>query len=259
MRFLMNQSNTDNSGRERNICTICLASFQDERSVLSCGHSFHPGCVDQLFSRVGGGAIRCPMRCPMTTTRGDLLLASSKSREDGSRACHEIKGDYGTKVNRLIGDVIDTIQLGDKGLILSQWEDMLDIVAEGLTENNIKFIRPKGGKQFGQDVKLFRSSDCPILLLNVKNGAEGLTLTEANHAFVLEPILNHAIDAQAINRIHRIGQTSKTYVHRYIIADTVEEKIDAMRVEREANHFEDDIVQERKDHFDQNEIDQIFG
>ncbi|KAL7442692.1 hypothetical protein ACHAXM_009134 [Skeletonema potamos] len=258
MRFLINQSQISQSGRERNICTICLASIQDERSVLSCGHSFHPHCVDQLF-RVGGGAIRCPMRCPIPTTKADLLLASNKSKEDGSRACREIKGDYGTKVNRLIGDVIDTVQLGDKGLILSQWEDMLDIVAEGLAENNIKFIRPKGGKQFGQDVKLFRSSDCPILLLNVKNGAEGLTLTEANHAFVLEPILNHAIDAQAINRIHRIGQTSKTYVHRYIVADTVEEKIDAMRVEREANHFEDDIIQERKDHFDQNEIDQIFS
>lgn len=259
MRFLMNQSNINQSSREKSICTICLASFADERSVLCCGHSFHPECVEKLFSRVGGGVIRCPMRCPMTTTRADLLLASNKSKEDGSRACHQIKGDYGTKVNRVIGDVIDVIQLGEKGLILSQWEDMLDIIAEGLTENNIKFIRPKGGKKFGQDVKLFRSGGaCPILLLNVKNGAEGLTLTEANHAFMIEPILNHSIDAQAINRIHRIGQTSKTVVHRYIVSDTVEEKIDAMRVEREANHFEDDIVQERKDHFDQNEIDQIF-
>ena len=257
MRFLMNQSSTS---KESNICTICLTSFQDERSVLSCGHSFHPECVEKLFGKIGGGgAIRCPMRCPMTTTRADLLLASNKSREDGSQACHEVKGDYGTKVNRLIGDVLDAIQLGDKGLILSQWEDMLDIVAEGLKGNNIKFIRPKGGKQFGQDVRLFRSGDYSILLLNVKNGAEGLTLVEANHAFMLEPILNHSIDAQAINRIHRIGQTSKTYVHRYIIADTVEEKIDMMRMEREANHFEDDVVQERKDHIDRNEIDQIFG
>jgi len=97
--------------------------------------------------------------------------------------------------------------------------------------------------------------------MNVKNGAEGLTLTEANHCFMLEPILNHSLDAQAINRIHRIGQTSKTYIYRYIMRDTVEEKIDAMRVEREANHFEDDIIvhQERKDHFDQIELDQIFA
>lgn len=265
LRFLLNQrkkelvhNNTDPHCRETSICAICLASFQDERSVLSCGHCFHTECVQKLFSRYGG-TIRCPMRCAVTTKREDLFLASNKCKNDGSRTCQEIKGDWGTKVNRLIGDVIDTFQIGDKGLILSQWEDMLDIVAEGLSENNIRFIRPHGGKRFGEDVKRFRFSDCPMLLLNVKNGAEGLTLTEANHCFMLEPILNHSIDAQAINRIHRIGQMSKTYVHRYIVADTIEEKIDAMRVERLANHFEEDVIQERTDHFDQMEVEQIFA
>ena len=257
LRFLMNQNKA--SQHSSNVCTICLASLSEERSVLSCGHSFHPECVEKLFSKGGRGAIRCPMRCPMTTTRSNLLLATSKSKEDGSRNCRAIEGDFGTKVNRLVGDVMEAIELGEKGIILSQWEDMLDIVAEALKTNNIRYIRPKGGKKFGRDVNLFRSSNCHILLLNVKNGSEGLTLVEANHCYMLEPILNHSIDAQAINRIHRIGQLSKTYIHRYIVVDTVEEKIDAMRMEREANHFDDDIIQEKKDHFDQNEIDQIFG
>jgi SNF2 family DNA or RNA helicase len=270
LKFLMNQrrseqlaqeGNGDNAGSEMT-CAICLASFQDERSVLSCGHSFHPACVERLFNRVSGGAIRCPMRCLITTKREDVFLATNKSKKDGSKSAHVINGDWGTKVNRLIGDVLDAIQIGDKGIILSQWDDMLSIVGEALAANNIHFIRPHGGKMFGEDVKKFRSAcDCPILLMNVKNGAEGLTLTEANHCFMLEPILNHSLDAQAINRIHRIGQTSKTYIYRYIMKDTVEEKIDAMRVEREANHFEDDIIvhQERKDHFDQTELDQIFA
>lgn len=271
LKFLMNQRRSelaqeDNGGQAGSemTCAICLASFQDERSVLSCGHSFHPECVERLFNRVGGGpAIRCPMRCLTTTKRGDVFLATNKSKQDGSKSAHVINGDWGTKVNRLIGDVLDAIQMADKGIILSQWDDMLSIVGEALTANNIHFIRPQGGKRFGEDVKRFRSAqrDCHILLMNVKNGAEGLTLTEANHCFMLEPILNHSLDAQAINRIHRIGQTSKTYIYRYIMKDTVEEKIDAMRVEREANHFEDDIIvhQERKDHFDQTELDQIFA
>ena len=267
LKFLMNQRkselthNGDHADSETT-CAICLASFHGERSVLSCGHSFHPECVERLFSRVGGGAIRCPMRCLMTTKREDVFLATNKSKKDGSKSAHVINGDWGTKVNRVIGDVLDAIQIGDKGIILSQWDDMLSIVGEALAANNIHFIRPLGGKKFGEDVKKFRSAcDCPILLLNVKNGAEGLTLTEANHCFMLEPILNHSLDAQAINRIHRIGQTSKTYIYRYIMKDTVEEKIDAMRVEREANHFEDDIIvhQERKDHFDPTELDQIFA
>ena len=128
---------------------------------------------------------------------------------------------------------MDAQHMGDKGVIFSQWDEMLDIVATALESNRIAFIRPKSGKHFGNSIKQFRSSNCPILLMNVKNGAEGLTLTEANHVFMLEPMLNCGLDSQAINRIHRIGQTSKSYVHRYIVSGTVEEKVDQIRMERE--------------------------
>jgi len=246
-------------------CAVCLAAFGSERSVLPCGHFFHPECMDRLFKRSGGATIRCPMRCPMKIKRLDVLLASEKSKEDGSTTSREINGDWGTKVNRLIGDVMDALQMRDRGIIFSQWDEMLDIVATALEANQVFFIRPKSGKQFGEDIKRFRSSDCPILLMNIKNGAEGLTLTEANHVFMVEPILNCGLDSQAINRVHRIGQTSKTYVHRYIVADTVEEKIDAIRMERQENHFEDDLHQHSikgggiDGGFDVSELRQLFG
>eukprot|EP00980_Cylindrotheca_fusiformis_P031769 scaffold26933_cov196-Cylindrotheca_fusiformis.AAC.1 len=51
---------------------------------------------------------------------------------------------------------------------------------------------------------------------------------------MIEPLLHCGLDSQAINRVHRIGQTQKTYVHRYVIKDTIEEKIDAIRMERVA-------------------------
>ena len=53
---------------------------------------------------------------------------------------------------------------------------------------------------------------------------------------MIEPLLHCGLDSQAINRVHRIGQTAKTYVHRYIIKNTIEEKIDAIRMERQATH-----------------------
>ena len=80
-----------------------------------------------------------------------------------------------------------------------------------------------------------------MLLLNVKSGAEGLTLVEATHVFMVEPLLHCGMDAQAINRVHRIGQTSKTYVHRYIIDDTIEVKIDKLRMEKQLSHEDDDL------------------
>mmetsp|Transcript_12249 Transcript_12249/g.24806 ORF Transcript_12249/g.24806 Transcript_12249/m.24806 type:complete len:92 (-) Transcript_12249:47-322(-) len=60
---------------------------------------------------------------------------------------------------------------------------------------------------------------------------------------MLEPLLSHALDVQAINRIHRIGQTSKTYVHRYIMQDSVEVKIDALRMEHQEDIIEDALVE----------------
>lgn len=249
-------------------CCICLATFGNERSVLPCGHSFHPTCVDRLFNRFSTASIRCPMRCEMMVSRADVFHASNKNIEDRSKMSQEIKGDWGTKVNRLIKDVMDAVRVGDKGVIFSQWDDMMNIVAEALGANQICFIWPRSGKQFGEDITRFRSSDCPVLLMNVKKGAEGLTLTEANHVFMLEPIMSSGLDAQAINRIHRIGQLKKTYVHRYIVQNTIEEKIDAIRIERQDILFEDSL-QDKRTHsikgggidggFDAHELRQLFG
>ena len=252
----------------RDNCTVCLSAFTGDRAVLSCGHSYHQHCVERLMARSGGNLVRCPMRCAISTRRQDVFIATDKSKNDGSKGSRNIDGDYGTKVNRLVGDIMDTVDIGEKSVVFSQWEDMMSIVAAALTANKVDYIRPKSGKTFGDSIKHFRTSECPVLILNVKNGAEGLTLTEASHVFMLEPILNCGLDMQAINRIHRIGQTSKTYVHRYIVADTVEEKIDAIRMERQENHFEDDL-QEQKKHsikgggidggFDMSELKQLFA
>jgi E3 ubiquitin-protein ligase SHPRH len=82
--------------------------------------------------------------------------------------------------------------------------------------------------------------------LNIKNGAEGLTLVEASHVFMVESILNNGLDAQAINRIHRITHVLKTFIHRYVVAGTIEEKIDAIRMERQETNFEDDLQEQKK-------------
>ncbi|KAL3808193.1 hypothetical protein ACHAXA_009548 [Cyclostephanos tholiformis] len=229
-------------------CCICFAVFGNERSVLPCGHSFHTTCLDRLFNKVGSSFIHCPMRCETIVHRAEVYHASNKHSEDQSKMSREIKGDWGTKVNRLIKDVIDAVQVGDKGVIFSRWDEMMNIVAEALGANGISFIRPRSGKQFGEDMKRFQSSDFPVVLMNIKNGAEGLTLTETNHVFMLEPILNSGLDAQAINRIHRIGQLRKTYVHRYIVQNTIEERIDAIRIEREETLVEDGL-QDKHKHF----------
>ena len=134
-------------------------------------------------------------------------------------------------------------------MVFSQWDDMLDIVQLALTENSISFVRATSLRQIGTCTEhFFENKDCTLLLLNVKNGAEGLTLLEAQHVFMVEPLLNCGLDSQAVCRVHRIGQNKKTYVHRYLIEATIEIKIDRLREEHQAEdqQIEDAIVESKK-------------
>jgi RING-like zinc finger len=200
LQYLKNQR-VDENTRER--CGVCLDNFDDRcvnRSVLRCGHSFHSRCVDQLQARSGGmhSYITCPYKCSTRTNPKDILIASSQRQDDGSRNTRTIKGSYGTKVTRLVSDVLSECkEKGQKGLIFSQWDDMLDICEEALAENGVKCVRVKSPRYMGEHTERLRNdSECSVMLMNVKNGAEGLTLLEATHVFMIEPLLNCCLDSQ---------------------------------------------------------------
>lgn len=104
---------------------------------------------------------------------------------------------------------------------------MLDVVGHSLTANKIAFIRAKGRRNLNAAIRKFKDADEPtkVLLLLIQQGANGLNLTEAQHVILVEPLLNPGAEAQAVNRVHRIGQQHSTYVHKFLIKDTVEESI----------------------------------
>lgn len=106
---------------------------------------------------------------------------------------------------------------------------MLEIVGEAMSRNNIHYVLCKSKiKDFesGGAIEVFRSSPyINVLLLPLAYGAEGLDLIVASHVFLLEPLLNMHQEMQAVNRIYRIGQTKRTMIHKYVIHQTVEERI----------------------------------
>ena len=67
--------------------------------------------------------------------------------------------------------------------------------------------------------------ECPLFLISLKAGGLGLNLTAAEYVFLLDPWWNPAVEAQAIDRAHRIGQTRQVFAYRLIARDTVEEKV----------------------------------
>jgi SNF2 family DNA or RNA helicase len=86
-------------------------------------------------------------------------------------------------------------------------------------------------------IKQFKQGDDPVFLISLKAGGFGLTLTEADYVFLLDPWWNPATEAQAIDRTHRIGQTRHVNVYRMIASGTIEEKVMALK-ERKARLFD---------------------
>ena len=114
-----------------------------------------------------------------------------------------------------------------KALVYSQWETELVLVSKALAMNSITFVELKGSMQ-QRSASLHRfnvEADVRVFLLATGVANAGLTLVAATSVFILEPSLNPAIEEQAINRVHRIGQTRPTTAYRFVVADSVEETI----------------------------------
>ncbi|MBT8496143.1 MAG: DEAD/DEAH box helicase [Deltaproteobacteria bacterium] len=132
-----------------------------------------------------------------------------------------------TKVERVVAALEEAAADGHKALVFSQWTSLLDRVEPHLRAASIEFTRLDGSTRNRQAVvKNFQSDDGPpVMLISLKAGGTGLTLTAADHVFLLDPWWNPAVEAQAADRTHRIGQDKPVMVYRVVAKDTVEERI----------------------------------
>merc|ERR1711915_782323 len=95
--------------------------------------------------------------------------------------------------------------------------------------------------KFKRNIQRFKNrEDVKVLLMPISRGANGLNLVEASHVILLEPLLNPAQELQAIGRVHRIGQKKKTYVHRFLVKQTIEERIHQMLKNYHQEHCEEE-------------------
>jgi E3 ubiquitin-protein ligase SHPRH len=249
LRYLQNQRKESGDDSSLENCVVCLQSLKGECCVLKCGHRFHEKpCFDQILRCNTGSRVHCPLKCREVTAKSEVMLATDKSVNDGSRTSRMVKGSFGTKVTRIVSDILTMRDKGEKGIVFSQWHTMLEILEAALRENGVVTSRPKGGKKFKEGMREFQSPECAVLLLQLKQGAEGLTLIQATNVFMVEPVMSSCLDQQAINRIHRIGQTKRCHVWRYLIEDTIEMKLDTIRMkhQKETDVVEDSIPPSRK-------------
>ena len=148
-------------------------------------------------------------------------------------ACHPALVDKqrtrvsSSKLEVLVDQLQQVIAEGHKALVFSQFTSFLSFVRSRLEKEGIAYEYLDGKTRDRQArVEHFQSDpDCPVFLISLKAGGYGLNLTAADYVFVLDPWWNPAVEAQAIDRTHRIGQTRHVMALRLIARDTVEEKV----------------------------------
>ena len=133
-----------------------------------------------------------------------------------------------TKIDFLMENLEQLVEEGHKTLVFSQFTTYLDMIENKIKVNGWKMARIDGSqtiKKRGEQVELFQEGDAQVFLISLKAGGFGLNLTAASYIFLMDPWWNPAVERQAIDRAHRIGQENKLTVYRPIIKGSVEEKV----------------------------------
>ncbi|KAJ5347734.1 uncharacterized protein N7506_000987 [Penicillium brevicompactum] len=203
---LKEDSSADDSAR---ICIICQSSFEDEDSHAkpnATGHS-----QNAIYSDISSG-----------------LMSEIKNVE--------LKDSFGTKIDTLARHIIwlRAHDPGAKSIVFSQYRSFVEVLQTAFARFDIgsTTVDHKNGiEMFKTDPRI----EC--FLLHGKAQSSGLTLINATHVFLCEPLINTAIELQAIARVHRIGQHRPTTVWMYLVSGTVEESIYELSVTRRLAHI----------------------
>jgi non-specific serine/threonine protein kinase len=136
--------------------------------------------------------------------------------------------NHSIKLEELTREITENI--GEhKALVFSQFLGMLSLIKQKLVENNIEFEYFDGSTSAADRqsaIQNFQDNDnCRVFLISLKAGGVGLNLTAADYVYIVDPWWNPAVEQQAIDRTHRIGQTKNIFAYRMICKDTIEDKI----------------------------------
>ncbi|KAH7716886.1 SNF2 family N-terminal domain containing protein [Aphelenchoides avenae] len=164
------------------------------------------------------------------------LLANGVSREELKRI---FQADHvSSKMKRLLQLLVPTVKGGEKCVVVSQWESLLQIVGRHLDKTGISHEIMSGkisAKERYASAQRFNNRDSKpqVLLLASQSCGTGVDLPGGTHMFLMEPQKSAALEKQVFNRLHRIGQTKNVHYYRLVAVDTVEQRVMRQRMDRE--------------------------
>ncbi len=162
------------------------------------------------------------------------------------------------KIDTLGELLAEVVAEGHRALVFSQFTGFLSLVRERFGREGIDYEYLDGRtRDRAARIDSFREGEAPVFLISLKAGGFGLTLTEADYVFILDPWWNPAAESQAIDRTHRIGQDKPVNVYRLVSEDTIEEKVVALQ-QRKRDLF-DSVVGTGSDASAPLGVDDIMG
>ncbi|MDX9731768.1 MAG: C-terminal helicase domain-containing protein, partial [Bdellovibrionales bacterium] len=137
------------------------------------------------------------------------------------------------KISTLVEDISEITAEGSSALVFTQFLATFERIRQALTAAGIPFFEMSGADSRTERERKLRGFDeyqgGAVMLMTLKTGGVGLNLVKASYIFHIEPWWNPAVENQATDRAHRMGQTKSVQVYRYIIRDSVEEKIEVLK------------------------------
>jgi superfamily II DNA or RNA helicase len=170
---------------------------------------------------------------------GSVLEALEALLRLRQAACHRglvpgQEAETSSKIDLLLESLEQVVADSHKALVFSQWTALLDRVEPHMRQTRIDFVRLDGSTRDRAGVVHRFQDDTgpPVMLVSLRAGGTGLNLTAADHVFLLDPWWNPAVEDQAADRAHRIGQERPVFVTRLVAEDTVEERILALQQQK---------------------------
>jgi superfamily II DNA or RNA helicase len=201
----------------RTEATLAITLDERERAVYD---AVRAATQSELVAALGGGE------------KLDVMKALEALLRLRQAACHPglLPGQQAgtsSKLEALLAALATAAEDGHKALVFSQWTSLLDLIEPLLAQVGIPFCRLDGAtRDRAAVVDAFQSAaGPPVMLVSLKAGGTGLNLTAADHVFLCDPWWNPAVEDQAADRAHRIGQDKPVVIYRLVALGTVEERI----------------------------------
>ncbi|KAL8105314.1 ATP-dependent helicase rhp16-like [Apium graveolens] len=224
------------------ICGLCHESVEDP-VVSACSHVFCASCL------IGAELVLCPTcKEPLTADfgtkkdQGDEETKTSIKGFKRSSILNRIRLDdfqTSTKIEALREEIRFMVERDGsaKGIVFSQFTSFLDLIHYSLQKSGVQCVQLDGSMTMkARDAAITRFTedpDCRLFLMSLKAGGVALNLTVASHVFLMDPWWNPAVEQQAQDRIHRIGQFKPIRVVRFVIEGTIEERILTLQEKKE--------------------------